>query len=113
MFNGIRAIMIFAESPEKSARWWGGVLQAEVHLDIDGDAVYAWLNVAGVEFGFHPWTRIATGAAAAPCRTGPSTTSPPCASASWTPAAPTIAAHSTSATAQAARSHSSPTRSAT
>lgn len=54
MFNGIRTIMIFAEDPEKSARWWGGVLQSEVHLDVDGDAVYAWLDVAGVEFGFHP-----------------------------------------------------------
>ncbi|MEV0476028.1 VOC family protein [Streptomyces prunicolor] len=54
MFNGIRTIMFFAEDPEKSAGWWGGVLQAEVHVDVDGDAVYAWLDIAGVEFGFHP-----------------------------------------------------------
>ncbi|MER0476987.1 VOC family protein [Streptomyces sp. Edi2] len=53
MFNGIRSIMIFAEDPEKSARWWAGVLETDVHLDINGNAVYAWLEVAGVEFGFH------------------------------------------------------------
>jgi hypothetical protein len=44
VFHGIRAIMIFAEDPEKSARWRGGVLQTDVHLDVDGDAVYAWLD---------------------------------------------------------------------
>ncbi|WP_055530169.1 VOC family protein [Streptomyces graminilatus] len=54
MFTGIRTIMIFAEDPEKSARWWGGVLKTDVHLDVDGNSVYAWLDVAGVEFGFHP-----------------------------------------------------------
>lgn len=56
MFNGIRAVMVFAEDPEASARWWAGVLEAEVHVDVDerGGAVYAWIDVAGVEFGFHP-----------------------------------------------------------
>ncbi|MFF1713948.1 VOC family protein [Streptomyces sp. NPDC058268] len=56
MFHGIRAIMIFAEDPEKSARFWGGVLDAEVHLDVNdkNGAVYAWLDVADIEFGFHP-----------------------------------------------------------
>lgn len=56
MFNGIRAIMIFAEDPEKSARWWAGALDTDVHLDVDekSGAVYAWLDIAGVEFGFHP-----------------------------------------------------------
>lgn len=54
--NGIRAVMIFAEDPEKSARWWATVLDTEVHLDVDDNsgAVYAWLDIAGVEFGFHP-----------------------------------------------------------
>ncbi|MCK9931398.1 glyoxalase [Frankia sp. Mgl5] len=46
-------VMTFADDPETSARWWAGILDVEVHLDIDGDAVYAWLNVAGVELGFH------------------------------------------------------------
>jgi predicted enzyme related to lactoylglutathione lyase len=48
--------MIFAPSPEEAARWWGGVLGSEVHLDTDttSGAVYAWLDVAGIEFGFHP-----------------------------------------------------------
>ncbi|WP_330239192.1 VOC family protein [Streptomyces sp. NBC_00525] len=56
MFNGIRAIMIFAEDPEESARWWAGVLDTDAHVDVDDTtgAVYAWLDVAGVEFGFHP-----------------------------------------------------------
>ncbi|MFJ4503257.1 VOC family protein [Streptomyces sp. NPDC088864] len=56
MFNGIRAVMVFAEDPEASARWWAGVLEAEVHVDVDerSGAVYAWIDVAGVEFGFHP-----------------------------------------------------------
>ncbi|WP_331725895.1 VOC family protein [Streptomyces sp. NBC_00470] len=56
MFNGIATVMIFAEDPEKSARWWAAVLETEVQLDINdknGD-VYAWLDVAGIEFGFHP-----------------------------------------------------------
>ncbi|OHV73633.1 glyoxalase [Pseudofrankia sp. BMG5.36] len=39
--------------PEKSARWWAGVLGGEVHLDVDGESVYARLTVAGVALGFH------------------------------------------------------------
>src|SRR5690349_16173424 len=35
VFNGIRAVMVFAEDPEASARWWAGVLEAEVHVDVD------------------------------------------------------------------------------
>ncbi|GGV71466.1 hypothetical protein GCM10010277_83390 [Streptomyces longisporoflavus] len=52
---GIRAIMIFAEDPEKSARWWGNVLDAEAHLGVNdkNGAVYACPNVAGIESGFH------------------------------------------------------------
>ncbi|MBA3489622.1 MAG: glyoxalase [Longispora sp.] len=54
MFNGIRTIMVFADDPEKSARWWAKVLKTTVNIESDSDVVYAWLDVAGVEFGFHP-----------------------------------------------------------
>ncbi|MFJ2955587.1 VOC family protein [Streptomyces sp. NPDC087270] len=55
MFAGVRTVMVFAEDPEASARWWGEVLDAPVKLDIaDSGAVYAWVEVAGVELGFHP-----------------------------------------------------------
>ncbi|MFG2483353.1 VOC family protein [Streptomyces virginiae] len=54
MFNGVRTIMFFASDPEESAGWWGNVLDAEVKLDINGTSVYAWLDISGVEFGFHP-----------------------------------------------------------
>ncbi|MDI3390034.1 VOC family protein [Streptomyces sp. B-S-A8] len=57
MFTGIRTIMIFAEDPEKTARWWGNVLDTAVHTDVNKDNgdVYAWLDIAGgIEFGFHP-----------------------------------------------------------
>ncbi|WP_261561968.1 VOC family protein [Frankia tisae] len=53
VFGPVTTVMTFADDPEKSARWWAGLLGAEVHLDVDGDSVYAWLNVAGVEVGFH------------------------------------------------------------
>lgn len=46
--------MIFALDPEKSARWWAGVLDTEVQLDVGGDSVYAWFDLDGVEYGFHP-----------------------------------------------------------
>ncbi|WP_260697009.1 VOC family protein [Streptomyces sp. 130] len=48
--------MVFTVDPDAAAGWWGSVLDAEVHRDVNeanGD-VYAWLDVAGVEFGFHP-----------------------------------------------------------
>ncbi|MCK9902582.1 glyoxalase [Parafrankia colletiae] len=53
MFGPPTTVMTFADDPEKSARWWAGVLNAPVHLEVDGDSVYAWLNVSGVELGFH------------------------------------------------------------
>ncbi|UOE21965.1 VOC family protein [Thermobifida halotolerans] len=47
--------MVFADDPDKSARWWADQLNARVHRHVDPrGAVYAWLNVAGVELGFHP-----------------------------------------------------------
>ncbi|MGH3852630.1 MAG: VOC family protein [Pseudonocardiaceae bacterium] len=54
MFRGIRTIMVFALDPEKSARWWADVLDAEVKLDADGDSVYAWFESNGIEYGWHP-----------------------------------------------------------
>ncbi|WP_329521563.1 VOC family protein [Spirillospora sp. NBC_01491] len=45
--------MTFAVDPEASARWWGEVLNVPVNLDVDGDSVYAWVMVAGVEYGWH------------------------------------------------------------
>ncbi|WP_322769608.1 VOC family protein [Frankia sp. Cr1] len=53
MFGPVTTVMVFADDPEASARWWARVLGREIHLDIDGDSVYAWLTVAGIEFGFH------------------------------------------------------------
>jgi predicted enzyme related to lactoylglutathione lyase len=49
--------MVFTLDPEKSARWWADVLNAKVHLgdgDGDGDSVYAWFDLDGIEYGFHP-----------------------------------------------------------
>ena len=47
--------MVFADSPEESARWYGALLGLPVHLDVSATgAVYAWVDVAGVELGFHP-----------------------------------------------------------
>nr|WP_202533834.1 glyoxalase/bleomycin resistance/dioxygenase family protein [Streptomyces sp. SID4923] len=48
--------MIFTPDPGAAADWWGRVLDAEVRRDVNeanGD-VYAGLDAAGVEFGFHP-----------------------------------------------------------
>lgn len=54
MLRGVRTIMTFAVDPEKSARWWADILDAQVQLDVDGDSVYAWFDHDGVEYGFHP-----------------------------------------------------------
>lgn len=55
MFRSIRTVMMFVDEPEKAARWWADILEAsDVHLDVDGDNVYAWLMVADIEYGFHP-----------------------------------------------------------
>lgn len=45
---------VFALDPEASARWWADVLGTEVQLKIDDESVYAWFDLGGVEFGFHP-----------------------------------------------------------
>ncbi|MCX4637145.1 glyoxalase [Streptomyces platensis] len=42
-----------SEDPEKSARWWSHVLDTPVHRDVAGTNVYTWLDVAGIELGFH------------------------------------------------------------
>lgn len=36
-----------------SARWWADVLDRPVHVEVEGDSVYAWLDLDGVEYGFH------------------------------------------------------------
>jgi predicted enzyme related to lactoylglutathione lyase len=53
VFGAVRAVMIFSPSPAEAARWWGEVLELEVHLDVDGESVFAWLDVGAVELGFH------------------------------------------------------------
>lgn len=55
MFEGVRAVMVFADDPAASAEWWAEVLGVAAHVEVSehGD-VFAWLDVAGVEFGFHP-----------------------------------------------------------
>ncbi|HMH91572.1 MAG TPA: VOC family protein, partial [Streptosporangiaceae bacterium] len=45
--------MTFAQDPEASARWWAQALDARVHLDVNRDSVYAWIEIAGIEYGFH------------------------------------------------------------
>jgi hypothetical protein len=50
MFNGVRSVMVFAADPVASARWWAGQLDVEVHVD----SLFAWIEVCGVELGFHP-----------------------------------------------------------
>ena len=42
--------MVFTPDPVASARWWGHQLHIQVHLD----TLFAWVEVAGVEYGFHP-----------------------------------------------------------
>jgi len=46
----IGAVMIFSSDPAQSATWWSGLIGAPVHAE-DG---FHWLDVNGVEFGFHP-----------------------------------------------------------
>ena len=53
MMRGIRTVMVFVDDPEAAARWWSAVFETEVKLDIDGPNVYAWLDIDGLEFGFH------------------------------------------------------------
>lgn len=49
----VRTVMIFTEDPAEAAHWWGKALDADVELDIEGESVYAWITVDGVEFGWH------------------------------------------------------------
>ncbi|WP_327259587.1 MULTISPECIES: VOC family protein [unclassified Streptomyces] len=53
-FGGVRTVLVFADDPERSARWWASVLGTEVHFDVAGASVHAWLDVGGIELGFHP-----------------------------------------------------------
>ncbi|MFJ7197497.1 MULTISPECIES: VOC family protein [unclassified Streptomyces] len=55
MFEGVRTVMVFAQDPEASARWYGELLGVSVRVDAgDPGAVYAWVETGGVELGFHP-----------------------------------------------------------
>jgi predicted enzyme related to lactoylglutathione lyase len=53
LFQRVSTIMTFAEDPEASARWWARVLATDVHLDVDGNSVYAWIQLGDIEYGFH------------------------------------------------------------
>lgn len=54
-FTRVATVMTFATDPAKSARWWADILDAQVHLHQDPrGAVYAWIEIGGVEYGFHP-----------------------------------------------------------
>lgn len=46
--------MVFVDDPAAAARWWAALFDAEVNLDIEGQKVYAWLDLDGMELGFHP-----------------------------------------------------------
>ncbi|WP_434593397.1 VOC family protein [Streptomyces sp. A5-4] len=55
MFKDVRIVMVFADAPEISARWWGQVLDAPVKTDVSNTgAVYAWVQAGSIELGFHP-----------------------------------------------------------
>lgn len=55
LFHHVRTVMVFADDPSVSAAWWGALLGAPVQTDIrPTGAVYAWVDAAGVELGFHP-----------------------------------------------------------
>ncbi|MER5972131.1 VOC family protein [Streptomyces sp. NPDC002055] len=54
MFRGIRTVMVFVDDPEGAARWWAELLKTEPHFDINGTSIYAWLDIEGIELGFHP-----------------------------------------------------------
>ncbi|MEU0937108.1 MULTISPECIES: VOC family protein [unclassified Embleya] len=54
MFRTVRTVMVFAGDPRASARWWAEVLDVPARFDIDEESVYAWVDIAGVELGFHP-----------------------------------------------------------
>jgi predicted enzyme related to lactoylglutathione lyase len=55
VFTDVRLVMIFADDPEASARWWGRFLGSPVKTDVsDTGAVYAWVRAGGIELGFHP-----------------------------------------------------------
>ncbi|GAA4239807.1 hypothetical protein GCM10022254_61810 [Actinomadura meridiana] len=53
MFTACTRIMIFSKDPEKSANWWGDILDASVHLNVKGTSVFAWFTIGGFEVGFH------------------------------------------------------------
>ncbi|MFD4480411.1 hypothetical protein ACFWPU_30450 [Streptomyces sp. NPDC058471] len=53
MLGRVRAAMCFTPSPEAAGAWWSEALGAELHREVEGDSVYTWVDVDGMEFGFH------------------------------------------------------------
>lgn len=53
MFQRVRTVMCFTPSPDTAGQWWSEVLGVELHREVEGESVYTWLDVDGVEFGFH------------------------------------------------------------
>lgn len=53
MFRGIRTVMVFVDDPKTAATWWADYFGRDVRLDVNGQAVYAWIDLDGLEFGFH------------------------------------------------------------
>ncbi|QMU71441.1 VOC family protein [Streptacidiphilus sp. P02-A3a] len=55
MFENVVAVMAFADSPDEAAAWYGNLLGVPVHREVsESGAVFAWVEHAGVEIGFHP-----------------------------------------------------------
>ncbi|QCI67888.1 VOC family protein [Phreatobacter stygius] len=54
MLRAIRTVMVFIDDPEASASWWAARFETEVQRDVDGPNLYAWLDLDGMELGFHP-----------------------------------------------------------
>ena len=53
MSSIVRSVMIFAEEPKAVAYWWAGLLECPIDR-VSFEDGFAWFDVGGVEFGFHP-----------------------------------------------------------
>lgn len=53
MTSIVRAVMVFAENPNAVAAWWADLLECpQDRVSFEDD--FAWFDVDGTEFGFHP-----------------------------------------------------------
>jgi SAM-dependent methyltransferase len=50
LFRGLRAVMVFVDHPAASAAWYAHYVGGEVRVENND---FAWIDVGGVEFGFH------------------------------------------------------------